>query len=175
MATTGMDLKEKIRDIPDFPQKGILFRDITPLLRDPLALDCVVDRFHQYYRDKNIQVVAAIEARGYILGSPLALRLGAGFVPVRKPGKLPYKTISQEYSLEYGVNTLEIHADAVNKGERVLILDDLIATGGSAAATSRLVEKLGGVVAGFGFMIELTFLKGREVLKGHDVYTIIQY
>ncbi|MBI2264845.1 MAG: adenine phosphoribosyltransferase [Armatimonadetes bacterium] len=170
-----MDLKEKIRDIPDFPQKGILFRDITPLLRDPLALDCVVDRFHQYYRDKNIQVVAAIEARGYILGSPLALRLGAGFVPVRKPGKLPYKTISQEYSLEYGVNTLEIHADAVNKGERVLILDDLIATGGSAAATSRLVEKLGGVVAGFGFMIELTFLKGREVLKGHDVYTIIQY
>ncbi|HPZ08421.1 MAG TPA: adenine phosphoribosyltransferase [Candidatus Eremiobacteraeota bacterium] len=170
-----MDLKTFIRDIPDFPKTGILFKDITTLLKDSKAFKYSVDQFISYYIDKKIDYVAAVEARGYIMGGILAYNFNAGFVPIRKPGKLPYEVHSIEYTLEYGSNILEVHKDAINPGSRVLIFDDLIATGGSAFATAKLIEQLGGEVSGFAFIIELSELKGREKLKDYDVFSLIVY
>lgn len=168
-------LKALIRDVPDFPIPGILFRDVTPLLRDPRGLREVVGRLAEEYRGREIDRVAGIESRGFIFGAPLAMALGVGFVPVRKPGKLPADTVRQEYALEYGTNALELHRDAVEPGERVLVVDDLLATGGTARASARLVEELGGVVAGVAFVIELTFLGGRDALAGYDVLSLVRY
>jgi adenine phosphoribosyltransferase len=161
--------------VPDFPKPGIIFYDITTLLQHPLALRKTVDRFVWMFADRRIDKVAAIESRGFMFGPIVAYDLNAGFVPVRKPGKLPYEKIRQTYDLEYGNDTLEMHRDAIQPGEHVLIVDDVVATGGTAAATARLVESLGGVVAGFGFIIELTFLDGRKKLGGYDVASLIQY
>jgi len=169
------ELQSFIRAIPDFPIKGILFRDITPLLQDRAAFRAAVDMMASPYADKRIDRVVAIEARGYILGAPMAYKLGAGFIPVRKPGKLPYEKINVDYALEYGTNTLEMHKDAIVKGERVLIVDDLLATGGTAAATRSLLEELGADVAGFAFLIELEALGGRAKLAGADVRAFIKY
>lgn len=170
-----MDLATFIRDVPDFPVKGVLFRDITTLLKHPLAFQEAVQRLVDHYRGRQIDLVAAIESRGYIFGAPLAYQLGAGFVPVRKMGKLPAEKINVSYTLEYGVETLEMHVDAVSPGSRVLIVDDLIATGGSARATASLVEALGGTVVGMAFLIELLFLRGREKVKEYEVFSLIQY
>ena len=169
------DLKAYIREVPDFPKPGILFYDITTLLKDPLALRMTVDRFAWIFSRKQIDKVIGIESRGFMFGPTVAYDLNAGFVPVRKPGKLPAKTIRQSYDLEYGSDSIEMHADAVEKGDRVLIVDDLIATGGTALAAARLVESAGGTVAGFGFIIELTFLDGRKKLGEHQVASLIQY
>lgn len=169
------DLKAYIREIPDFPKPGILFYDITTLLQDPLALRMTVDRFAWAFSRKRIDKVVGIESRGFLFGTILAYDLNAGFVPVRKPGKLPYETVGESYDLEYGSNRLEIHRDAIKPGEKVLIVDDLLATGGTARATARLVESLGGTVEGFGFVIELTFLEGRKKLEGYAVETLLQY
>lgn len=170
-----MDVKSYIRDIPDFPLPGILFRDITPLLKDKQAFKAAIDLFVDKYKQAGIDHVVGIEARGYMLGAPLAYAIGAGFVPVRKPGKLPFSKLSESYALEYGTNSLEIHADALGNGDRVLVVDDLLATGGTAAATRRLLERLGATVVGFAFLIELEFLKGRDALPGADVTTFITY
>jgi adenine phosphoribosyltransferase len=170
-----MDLARLVRSIPDFPIKGILFRDITTLIRDGEALQETIDTMVEHYIDTDIDVVAAIEARGWIFGSPLAYELGAGFVPIRKPSKLPAEKISVSYSLEYGVNTLEMHKDAIAPGTKVLIVDDLLATGGSAKAACQLIEKLGGQVVGLAFLIELVDLKGRDKLKGYDIYAMIPF
>jgi adenine phosphoribosyltransferase len=170
-----MELASLVRDVPDFPVQGILFKDVTTLIRDVDAFREVIDRMTEHYADTDVDLVVAIEARGYILGAPLAYALGAGFVPVRKPGKLPARTISESYTLEYGTNTLEIHEDAIKPGQWVLIVDDLLATGGSARATVNLVERLGGKVAGLAFMIELDFLHGRDKLEGYDVLSLIHY
>jgi adenine phosphoribosyltransferase len=168
-------LKELVRAIPDFPIPGILFRDVTPLLRDPRGLRDVVDRLAEDFRGAEIDVVAGIESRGFIFGAPLAMALGVGFVPIRKPGRLPYDKVSREYALEYGTNVLEMHADAVQSGQRVLIVDDLLATGGTASASAHLVEAIGGVVAAAAFVIELEFLEGRKALAGYDVRSLIRY
>ncbi|MBM82243.1 MAG: adenine phosphoribosyltransferase [Planctomycetaceae bacterium] len=173
MAT--IDLKEAIRDIPDFPKPGIMFRDITTLLADPVAFEEVIDRFVEKFADARIDAILAAEARGFIFAAPLAIRLGARFVPVRKPGKLPFNTESFQYELEYGTDTLEIHVDAVGQGDRVLLIDDLLATGGTIAACVQLAEKLGAEVVGCGFVIELDFLKGRDVLAPHDVFSLVHY
>ena len=170
-----MDLKKFIRDIPDFPKPGILFKDITTLVQDPAAFKYGVDQFVSHYSGKKIDYIAAVEARGYIMGGVLAYSLGAGFVPVRKPGKLPYEVVSMEYTLEYGSNRLEVHKDAIKPGSNVLIFDDLIATGGSAEATAKLIEKIGGNVVGFAFIIELAFLNGKDKLKGYDVFSLLVY
>ncbi len=170
-----MELAQLVRSIPDFPIKGILFRDITTLIRDGEALQETIDTLVEHYRDTDIEVIAAIEARGWIFGSPLAYELGAGFVPIRKPSKLPAEKIAVSYALEYGQNTLEMHLDAIERGTKVLIVDDLLATGGSAKAAIELVEKLGGQVVGLAFLIELTDLHGRDKLKGYDVYSLIQF
>jgi adenine phosphoribosyltransferase len=164
-----------IRAIPDFPIPGILFRDITPLLSDPTGFKATIDVFVDRYRNAKVDAVVGIEARGYMLGAPVAYRLGAGFVPVRKPGKLPGEKFSEEYALEYGTNTLEIHADAVGHGKRVLVIDDLLATGGTIAATLRLLEKLGAEVVGVAVLIELAALKGREALGGVELTSFITY
>ena len=169
------ELKAKIRSIPDFPIEGILFRDITPVLQDPASLSAAVDLMAGAYKGTKIDVVVGIEARGYILGAPIAYKLGAGFVPVRKPGKLPFDKISVDYALEYGTNTLEMHSDAVAGGHRVLVVDDLLATGGTAAAVRQMIDKLGGSIVGFAFLIELTALNGRAKLPGVDVKTFISY
>jgi adenine phosphoribosyltransferase len=169
------ELESKIRAIPDFPVKGILFRDITPLLGDRGAFRGAIDLMADAYADQRIDYVVAIEARGYILGAPIAYKLGAGFVPVRKPGKLPYEKMSVDYALEYGTNTLEMHKDALAQGQRALIVDDLLATGGTAAATKSLLEELGAYVVGFAFLIELTALGGRAKLPGADVRAFIKY
>jgi adenine phosphoribosyltransferase len=169
------DLKTYIREVPDFPKPGILFYDITTLLKDPLALRMTVDRFVWLFTQKRIDKVIGIESRGFMFGPSVAYDLNAGFVPVRKPGKLPAKTVRQSYDLEYGSDAIEMHADAVEPGERVLIVDDLIATGGTALAAARLVESVGGTVAGFGFIIELTFLPGRQKLQGYEVESLIRY
>jgi adenine phosphoribosyltransferase len=169
------DLKAHIREVPDFPKPGILFYDITTLLQDPLALRMTVDRFVWLFARKKIDKVIGIEARGFMFGPIVAYDLNAGFVPVRKPGKLPAKTVRQSYDLEYGSDAIEMHEGAIAPGERVLIVDDLIATGGTASAAAKLVESAGGLVAGFGFIIELTFLPGRDKLKGYDVEVLIQY
>ena len=168
-------LKKLIREVPDFPKPGILFYDITTLLKDPQGFRTLIDNLYDHYHRHPVDVVAGIEARGFIFGPALAYRLGAGFVPIRKPNKLPAKTAKETYQLEYGTDALEIHEDAIQKGQRVLICDDLLATGGTASAATRLVQKLGGEVAGCGFAVELTFLKGREKLKGLDVFSLLQY
>jgi adenine phosphoribosyltransferase len=168
-------LASSIRSVPDFPKKGIVFRDITTLLKDPAALREAVDTFSEHYRNEKIGKVVCVESRGFILGAALALKLDAGFVPIRKRGKLPAQTLQQEYSLEYGTDVIEIHADAILPGERVLIHDDLLATGGTVSAACKLVEKLGGKIIGLSFLIELDFLKGREQLKGYDVFSIVHY
>ena len=169
------DLKSLIREIPDFPKPGILFYDITTLLEDPLGLHKTIDRFAWLFSGLRIDKVVGIESRGFMFGPILAYRLNVGFVPVRKPGKLPGATISATYELEYGSDTLEMHEDGIGLGEQVLIVDDLIATGGTAAAAGKLVEKAGGKVAGYGFIIELTDLDGRKQLEGYDVESLIQY
>lgn len=163
-----------IRDIRDFPKEGILFKDITPILLDPVATREVIDRLLDYARGRQVDVVAGIESRGFIFGAPVALALNTGFIPVRKLGKLPGETIRAEYALEYGTNTVEMHKDAVQPGQRVLIVDDLLATGGTARAAAELVERLGGEVAGFGFVVELGFLNGREMLNGYDLHSLIE-
>lgn len=168
-------LKELVRAVPDFPIPGILFRDVTPLLRDPRGLRDVVDRLAEEFRGAGIDVVAGIESRGFLFGAPLAMALDVGFVPIRKPGRLPYDKVSREYALEYGTNVLEMHADAVQAGERVLLVDDLLATGGTAAAGAHLVEAVGGVVAAAAFVIELEFLAGRKALSGYEVRSLIRY
>jgi adenine phosphoribosyltransferase len=170
-----MDLAENIREVPDFPKEGILFYDITTLIKKPQAFKQAVDVLTEHYVGHKIDLVVAVEARGYIFGAPVAYQLGAGFVPVRKVGKLPAETVREEYELEYGTDSVEMHRDAIQPGQRVLIVDDLIATGGSAAATARLVERLGGEVVGIAFLIELTFLSGVEKLKEYDVFTVIAY
>ena len=170
-----MNLADYIRAIPDFPIEGILFRDITPLLRDARALSAAVDEMVEPWQGQHVDLVASMEARGFIFGTAVAIRLGAGFVPVRKPGKLPYETDEIEYTLEYRADTLQIHRDAVARGERVLVVDDLIATGGTALGVVKLVENLGGQVLGAQFLIELADLGGRELLGGHDVHSVIKY
>ena len=170
-----MPIEDLIRAIPDFPIPGILFRDITPLLRDKTGFRAAIDLFVDRFRNERIDVVVGIEARGYMLGAPLAYALGAGFVPVRKPGKLPGTKYTEEYALEYGTNSLEIHSDAVNHGERVLVVDDLLATGGTAAATRRLLERLNANIVGFAFLVELEALGGRNVLPGADVVSFVRY
>jgi adenine phosphoribosyltransferase len=170
-----VNIEDLIRAIPDFPIPGILFRDITPLLKDKQGFREAIDLFVDRFKDRNIDYVVGIEARGYMLGAPLAYAIGAGFVPVRKPGKLPYSKLAESYALEYGTNSLEIHADALGHGERVLVVDDLLATGGTAAATRRLLERLGAHIEGMAFLIELEALKGRDALKGIDIETFITY
>ena len=168
-------LKSLIRDVPDFPQPGVVFKDITPLLADENAFSSVIDLIVVHYGRGNIDKVVGIEARGFILASPVAYHFGAGFVPVRKSGKLPWESEREEYALEYGTATLEIHRDAVSPGERVLIVDDVLATGGTARATARLVERLGGKVIGIACLVELTFLNGRSALEGYDFFSLIRY
>jgi adenine phosphoribosyltransferase len=169
------ELSAHIRDIPDFPKPGILFKDITPLLLDADALSSAVTQLADWARPLDVDLVAAAEARGFILGGALARELGVGFVPARKPGKLPHETISAEYILEYGVDALEMHADALADGARVLLHDDLLATGGTAAALAELIEGTGAQIAGCAFLVELAFLGGRERLKGYDVHTLLSY
>lgn len=170
------DLKSYIREVPDFPKPGINFYDITTLLKDPVALRMTVDRFAWIFTGGHrVDKVVGIESRGFMFGPSLAYSLSAGFVPVRKPKKLPAEVISETYELEYGTDRLEMHADAVSAGERVLIVDDVVATGGTALATAKMVERSGGVVAGFGFIIELTFLPGRAKLAGYEVESLIRY
>ena len=175
MATEGIDLKKYIRNIPDWPKKGILFRDITPLLADPEAFAAAVDALCAGFTGAGIEYVAAVEARGFIFGAAVAEKLGAGFVPIRKKGKLPFKTESVSYDLEYGTDTLEVHSDAVEKGSKVLMVDDLLATGGTMAAACKLIEKIGGQIVAISFLIELTELKGRDKLKGYNIKTVISY
>jgi adenine phosphoribosyltransferase len=168
-------LRAKIREIPDFPKPGILFYDITTLLKDPTAFKEAIDAMIQPYRDEKIDAVVGMESRGFIFSAPMAYQLGAGLVPVRKLGKLPAETITVEYALEYGSNTLEIHRDSIQSGQRVLIVDDLLATGGTVRGTIELVERLKGEVVGLAFLVELDFLKGRERLEGRRVTSVIQY
>jgi adenine phosphoribosyltransferase len=170
-----LDLRRYIRDVPDFPRKGIVFKDITPLLKDKEALQYALTTLARRFSDQGISKVVGIESRGYIFAPAIALSLGAGFVPVRKPGKLPWKTVAEEYALEYGTDRLEIHLDAILPGERVLIVDDLLATGGTASATRRLIERLEGNVVGAGFLVELSFLEGRARLPGIDIVSLIEY
>jgi len=170
-----MDLKDYIADIPDFPKPGILFRDITPLMADGEAFKEACDRIIEFAKEVNADVVVGPESRGFIFGCPVSYALGIGFVPVRKPGKLPRETVSYRYDLEYGSNELHIHSDGIKKGQRVLVVDDLLATGGTIEATVKLVEELGGEVVGCAFLIELTDLKGRDLLTDYNVFTILKY
>ena len=169
------DLKTLIREVPDFPKPGILFYDITTLLKDPQGFRGIIDGLKSHYSKAQVDVVLGIEARGFIFAPALAYALGAGFVPVRKPRKLPAETVQVTYDLEYGTDTLEMHKDAIGNGTRVLIVDDLLATGGTASAAARMVQEAGGSVAGLGFVVELTFLNGRQRLAGHDVFSLLQY
>ncbi|MDD5085880.1 MAG: adenine phosphoribosyltransferase [Candidatus Omnitrophica bacterium] len=171
----GENLKGTIRDVPDFPKKGIIFKDITTLLKDKNSLKTAIDALVAHYKGKDIDQVVSMESRGFIFGSVLAYKLGAGFIPVRKPGKLPHHTEKATYELEYGTDTLEIHRDAIAKDTKVLIVDDLLATGGTACAVAHLIEKLGGKVVSLAFLIELSFLKGRDKLKGYDVFSLIKF
>ena len=171
----SVDLKAKIRDVPDFPKPGVVFKDIMPLLGDPEALAEAVDRIAEWAAPRKPDVVLGAEARGYITGGALACRLGCGFVPARKPGKLPWHTVAVKYALEYGFDQLEVHADSIVAGQRVLVHDDVLATGGTARATVQLVEQLGGVVVGLPFIIELTFLEGRDQLEGYEVFSLVEY
>lgn len=169
------DLKQLIREVPDFPKPGINFYDITTLLKDKEGFRQTIDRLQDQYRGKPVDVVVGIEARGYFFAPAMAHALGAGFVPVRKPKKLPHKVCSVEYALEYGTDTLEVHADAIQPGQNVLIIDDVLATGGTASAVARLIEQLEGKVAGLGFVIELSFLEGRKKLNGYEVFSLLKY
>ena len=170
-----LDLKQKIRNIPDFPKKGVVFRDITTLVGDVEAFKYSVDRMVEYWRGEKIDAILGAEARGFIFGGVMAYKLGVGFIPVRKPGKLPYRTCQVSYDLEYGKNILQIHIDAIKKGDKILIVDDLVATGGTAKAKAELVEKMGGEVVGFCFLIELEFLNPRKILKDYDIFSLIKY
>ena len=172
---TPDQLKQLIREVPDFPKPGILFYDITTLLKDKQGFAALIDQFAQHYAKHHVDLVLGMEARGFIFAPALAYSLKAGFVPVRKPGKLPAECVKYDYALEYGRNTLEIHKDAVQKGQRVLIVDDLLATGGTAEATAKLAESLGAKIAGLGFVVELEFLKGRDRLKGYEVMSLLKY
>jgi adenine phosphoribosyltransferase len=171
----AIDLKSKIRDVPDFPKEGIVFKDIMPLLADPAAFEQTVDELADWASEREPDIVLGAEARGFITGGALAYKLGCGFVAARKPGKLPWQTVSAQYELEYGVDSLELHADAISEGNRVLIHDDVLATGGTAKAKIDLVEQLGGEVVGVLFVISLDFLNGREKLAGYDVHSLISY
>ncbi len=173
MTTGKIDLQRYIRNIPDWPKKGILFRDITPLLAEPEALAGAIDSLSAGFLSADVQYVAAVEARGFVFGAAVAEKLGAGFVPIRKKGKLPFETVSVSYDLEYGTDTLEVHRDAVGKGAKVLMVDDLLATGGTMAAACRLIEKLGGEIAGITFLIELGELRGREKLAGYRITSVM--
>ena len=168
-------LKQLIREVPDFPKQGILFYDITTLLKDKVGFATLVDRLSEHYLNQNIDLVLGMEARGFIFAPALAYRLNAGFVPVRKVGKLPAATVKFDYALEYGTNSLEMHKDAIQKGQRVLIVDDLLATGGTAEATAKLASLLGAEIAGLGFVVELDFLRGREKLQGYNVMSLLHY
>ena len=168
-------LRELIRDVPDFPKPGILFKDITPLLADPAGLSLAVEYLTQPFRDIDVDLVVGAESRGFIFGTAVARNLSAGFVPVRKPGRLPADTVSQEYALEYGTDSLEIHRDAIKPGQRVLLVDDLLATGGTMEACCKLVTSLGGKIQGIAILIELSFLNGRERIKDHPIHTILTY
>ncbi|MGH8909767.1 MAG: adenine phosphoribosyltransferase [Egibacteraceae bacterium] len=168
-------LRRKVRDIPDFPREGVVFKDITPLLADPAAFSSAVDAIVVSFGRGTIDKVAGIEARGFIIAAPVAYHFGAGFVPLRKKGKLPYETLAEQYELEYGEETLEVHTDAFSPGERVLIVDDVLATGGTAKAACALVERCGGEVAGLAFLIELRFLSGATKLDGYDVISLLRY
>jgi adenine phosphoribosyltransferase len=170
-----IDLASAIRDVPDFPVEGVLFKDITTLLKDAETFRESIEQLTAPYRDKKIDLIAGIESRGFIFGSVMAYLLGAGFIPIRKPGKLPAETVKEEYALEYGTDAVEMHKDAIRPGHRVLLVDDLLATGGTAAACTRLIEKLGGEVVGVAFLIDLTFLHGKDKLEGYDVYTVIEF
>ncbi|MEN6357719.1 MAG: adenine phosphoribosyltransferase [Armatimonadota bacterium] len=172
---TEETMKQIIRDVPDFPADGILFRDITPILQNPRAFNEVVGSIVECVKPMKPDVIVGIESRGFILGAPVALELGLGFVPVRKKGKLPWETVQAEYDLEYGTNTVEIHKDAIEPGMRVAIVDDLLATGGTAKAAVQLVEELGGTVTGLSFIIELLFLKGRKSLNNYEVCSLVRY
>ncbi|WNG55988.1 adenine phosphoribosyltransferase [Archangium gephyra] len=169
------DVKARVRDVPDFPTPGVLFKDVTPVLADPHLFGRVVNAMAAPFRGRHIDKVVGVEARGFLLGAPIALALHAGFAPARKPGKLPYKTVTERYSLEYGDDGLQLHEDAVGRGDRVLIVDDLLATGGTAEATARLVTKLGGEVVGFSVLISLDFLPGRERLGREKVCALLSY
>ena len=173
--TTTLNLRDYIRDIPDFPKPGILFKDITPLLSNPAAFAESIAQFHDHFANQRISVIAAAEARGFIFGAPLALSLEAGFVPIRKPGKLPYATIAQEYQLEYGSDKLEVHSDALGPGQRVLLIDDVLATGGTMRACRDLVTSTGAIVVASAFLIELSFLGGRAKLEPGDILSLISY
>lgn len=175
MPKKNIDLRQHIRDIPDFPKQGILFKDITTLLSNRYAFKAALDALAQKYKNKKIDLVVAVEARGFILGGALAHKIGAGFIPVRKKGKLPWKTSSVTYDLEYGTDTLEMHHDAIKPGDKVLIVDDLLATGGTVKAVTDLVKKLQGKISGIAFLIELGFLKGREKLKEYPIFSLIKY
>ncbi|TML80294.1 MAG: adenine phosphoribosyltransferase [Actinobacteria bacterium] len=168
-------LRSRVRDVPDFPKPGIVFKDITPLLADPVALSRVIDELVVGLGRGTVDKVVGIEARGFIVAAPVAYHMAAGFVPIRKRGKLPWKTEQESFHLEYGEETIEIHADAVAEGERIAIVDDVLATGGTAAAAARLVERLGGTVVSMAFLIELAFLQGREKLEGYDILSLLQY
>ena len=169
------EIKTAVRDIPDFPKKGILFKDITPILGDPALFRTAIDTIADHYRTARISKVACVEARGFMFGPPVAYSIGAGIILVRKRGKLPYKTVSHTYQLEYGTDTLEMHEDAVRPGERILLVDDLLATGGTALATATLLKSKGAEVVGAAFLIELLFLKGRATLKDFDVFSVVTY
>jgi len=168
-------LTDLIRDIPDFPEPGIVFKDITPLLGDHNGLQVAVGALVDHYRDAGVTEVAGIESRGFIFAAPIALSLAAGFIPIRKPGKLPYDVIREDYELEYGTDSLELHKDAVKAGDRVVIIDDVLATGGTAITAAKLVERLGATVVGIGVMVELEFLGGRQRLEGYDLISLVQY
>lgn len=169
------ELKKAVLDVPDFPKKGIIFKDFTPVLQDGKLFAKLIDALAKRYRDKKIDAVVCMEARGFLLGAPLAYRLKAALIPVRKPGKLPRKVFSQLYALEYGEDSLEMHADALSKGDNVVIIDDVLATGGTAGAVIKLVEKSGAKIKELAFVIELDFLKGREKLKGNKIFSVIHY
>lgn len=170
-----MNYKDFIRDVPDFPKPGIVFKDITPLLKEPQVLSAAISEMKEHFANQGVQKICGIESRGFIFGMPLALALNVGFVPVRKKGKLPWTTFSHEYALEYGTDRIEIHTDAVQKNERVLIVDDLLATGGTAEATCRLLEKVGAKVVGLAFLVELSFLRGRDKLKNHNILSLVRF
>ncbi|MGD8628837.1 MAG: adenine phosphoribosyltransferase [bacterium] len=175
MKADTKELRELIRSIPDFPKKGILFRDITTLLKNGPGFKAAVELMASHYRDAGISSIVCIEARGFILGSAMAYEMGCGVVPIRKPGKLPYETITQTYDLEYGTDSVEVHKDAISNGEKVLLVDDLLATGGTARAAAELIEKLGGDIVSCAFLIELVDLDGRKLLDKYDVFSVIKY
>jgi adenine phosphoribosyltransferase len=175
MVEPDNELRSYIRDVPDFPKKGIMFRDITPLLKNPDAFRKAMETFYTKYKEIQIDKVLSVESRGFIFGSVLAYRLGVGFIPIRKPNKLPAEVIREEYQLEYGTDSLEIHKDAIRPGEKVLVVDDLLATGGTVLATCKLAERLGGKIAGIACLVELTFLNGRKKLEKYDIYSILKY